>query len=126
MKRRDFSTLAIALLGVVVGVLLAVTVGKIRSARTIRVSDAGWQKLNLVLRTVSEEYVDSVDYKKLTEAILPEALANLDPHSVYLPPVELKESETELSGNFEGIGIQFNVPNDTAIVLEVIPGGPAE
>ena len=126
MKRRDFSTLAIALLGVVVGVLLAVTVGKIRSARTIRVSDAGWQKLNLVLRTVSEEYVDSVDYKKLTEAVLPEALANLDPHSVYLPPVELKESETELSGNFEGIGIQFNVPNDTAIVLEVIPGGPAE
>ena len=126
MKRRDFSTLAIALLGVVVGVLLAVTVGKIRSTRAMRVSDAQWQKLNLILRTVSNEYVDTIDYKKVTEAILTEALPSLDPHSVYLPPVELKESETELSGNFEGIGIQFNVPNDTAIVLEVIPGGPAE
>ena len=125
MKRRDFSTLAIALLGVVVGVLLAVTVGKIRSTRSLRVSDAEWQKLNLVLRTVSNEYVDTVDYKKVTEALLSEALSNLDPHSIYLPPVELKESETELAGNFEGIGIQFNVPNDTAIVLEVSPGGPA-
>ncbi|MFR8803420.1 MAG: S41 family peptidase, partial [Anaerovoracaceae bacterium] len=45
---------------------------------------------------------------------------------VYMPPVELTEAETDLAGNFDGIGIQFNVPNDTAIVLEVIPGGPSE
>ena len=43
-----------------------------------------------------------------------------------MPPVKLKQAEEELSGNFEGIGIQFNVPNDTAIVLEVIAGGPSE
>ncbi|MBR4755597.1 MAG: S41 family peptidase, partial [Bacteroidales bacterium] len=51
---------------------------------------------------------------------------HLDPHSVYMPPVELNEAETDLAGNFDGIGIQFNVPNDTAIVLEVISGGPSE
>ncbi|MGN0190021.1 MAG: S41 family peptidase, partial [Candidatus Cryptobacteroides sp.] len=62
----------------------------------------------------------------LTDAAVTAALGKLDPHSVYLPPVELEASETELSGNFEGIGIQFNVPNDTAIILSVIPGGPSE
>lgn len=62
----------------------------------------------------------------MTDAAVTAALAKLDPHSVYLPPVDLEESETELAGNFDGIGIQFNVPNDTAIVLSVIPGGPSE
>ena len=64
--------------------------------------------------------------KDMTDAAVVAALSKLDPHSVYLPPVELTESETELSGNFEGIGITFNVPNDTAIVLSTIPGGPSE
>ena len=126
MKKKDLYTLTVALLGILVGVLLAVTVGQIRSSRKMKVSADGWQKLDLILRTVSQEYVDSIDYKKVTEAAISEALASLDPHSVYMPPVELEASETELAGNFEGIGIQFNVPNDTAIVLEVIPGGPAE
>ena len=126
MKKKDLYTLTVALLGILVGVLLAMTVQSARSARKIRVSDAGWQKLNLILQTVSKDYVDTIDYKAVTEAAISEALASLDPHSVYMPPVELEASETELAGNFEGIGIQFNVPNDTAIVLEVIPGGPAE
>ena len=64
--------------------------------------------------------------KAMTDAAVVAALSELDPHTVYLPPVELEESETELAGNFDGIGIQFNVPNDTAIVLNVIPGGPSE
>ena len=62
----------------------------------------------------------------MTDAAIVAALAELDPHSVYMPPVELDAAETDLAGNFDGIGIQFNVPNDTAIVLEVIPGGPSE
>ena len=62
----------------------------------------------------------------MTDAAIAGALAQLDPHSVYLPPVKRQQADEELAGNFEGIGIQFNVPNDTAIVLEVIPGGPAE
>ena len=126
MKKRDAYTLVVALLGILVGVLLSVTVNQARSARKLKVSNGEWQKLNLILQTISNEYVDTIDYKKVTEAAVSEALASLDPHSVYMPPVELEASETELAGNFEGIGIQFNVPNDTAIVLEVIPGGPAE
>ena len=85
-----------------------------------------WRKLNLILQEVQKNYVDTIDMKAMTDAAVSAALAELDPHSVYLPPVELTESETELSGNFEGIGITFNVPNDTAIVLSAIPGGPSE
>ena len=54
------------------------------------------------------------------------ALSALDPHSAYMPPQILRESEEDLMGNFDGIGIQFNVPNDTAVVIDVIPGGPSE
>ena len=85
-----------------------------------------WRKLNLILQEVQKNYVDTIDMKGMTDAAVVAALSELDPHSVYLPPVELSESETELSGNFEGIGITFNVPNDTAIVLSTIPGGPSE
>lgn len=85
-----------------------------------------WRKLNLILQQIEHQYVDTIDMKSMTDAAVVAALAELDPHSVYLPPVELTEAETELSGNFEGIGITFNVPSDTAIVLSVIPGGPSE
>lgn len=87
---------------------------------------SNWNKLNIVLQQIEQNYVDTIDVKSMTDAAVVAALQKLDPHSVYLPPVELKESETQLAGNFEGIGIQFNVPNDTAIVLEAIPGGPSE
>ena len=57
---------------------------------------------------------------------MPDIMQNLDPHSLYLPPVELQEADESLQGNFSGIGIQFNVPNDTAIVINVIQGGPSQ
>lgn len=85
-----------------------------------------WRKLNLILQEVQKNYVDTIDMTGMTDAAVVAALAELDPHSVYLPPVELTESDTELSGSFEGIGITFNVPNDTAIVLNTVPGGPSE
>ena len=66
-----------------------------------------WRKLNLILQEVQKNYVDTIDIKEMTDAAVVAALGKLDPHSVYLPPVELTESETELAGNFEGIGITF-------------------
>jgi carboxyl-terminal processing protease len=85
-----------------------------------------WRKLSLILNEVEKHYVDTIDIKKMTDAAVSSALESLDPHSVYLPPVELKESNEDLASNFEGIGIVFNVPNDTATVLQVIVGGPSE
>ena len=116
-----------AVLGAVIGVLATLIVFTfVNRQKTFDGDYNRWRKLNLILQQVQENYVDTVDVKALTDAAVTAALGKLDPHSVYLPPVELEASETELSGNFEGIGIQFNVPNDTAIVLSVISGGPSE
>ena len=88
--------------------------------------DSDWAKLMVILKTMDDNYVDDIDHKKVTEDILPALMKELDPHSVYLPPSDLKEAEESLQGGFDGIGIQFNVPADTAIVTSVITGGPSE
>lgn len=121
------SSFLIAALGVLIGALGTMAFYKINEDRMIlHTSSVDWRKVNLVLHTIDAYYVDSVDREKVTEAALSAALSALDPHSVYLPPVSLEMTEEELASNFEGIGIQFNVPNDTAVVLEVIKGGPSE
>lgn len=115
------------LLGVLIGVLItAIFTVNAQKKNIYRVQSGDWKKINLVLDQISRNYVDTIDTHSVSEAAIEAILEELDPHSVYMPPVELKDAETELAGNFDGIGIQFNVPNDTAIVLEVIPGGPSE
>lgn len=119
--------LIIALLGVLIGAGIVLTADKISASRQrIRTEYQDWRKLNLVLQCLEKNYVDTIDHKKVTDAAITAALAALDPHTIYMQPEVLKDSEDDLAGQFEGIGIQFNVPNDTAIVLEVIPGGPSE
>ena len=114
-------------LGIVIGALVTLTVSKCQEKRhLINTRYGNWAKLNVVLDLLEKNYVDALNKEDLTDATISAALASLDPHSVYLPPVELSDSEEQLAGNFDGIGIQFNVPADTAIVLEVIAGGPSE
>ena len=121
------STLLIALLGVVIGLLIAVLAGQVRAnRRALRVGNGDWRKIELILQSIDANYVDSVDHARVCDAVASAALAALDPHSTYMPPRVLEEAEADLTGNFDGIGIQFNVPNDTAVVIEVIPGGPSE
>lgn len=125
MKRIN-NNIVTALLGVVLGVLITLVTFKILPDKKFDGDYNRWRKLNLILQEVQKNYVDTIDMHGMTDAAVTAALSELDPHSVYLPPVKLEESETELAGNFDGIGIQFNVPNDTAIILSVIPGGPSE
>lgn len=108
------------------GAMLVSLGTNIMRSRQMRVSQAKWQKLNLVLSHVAANYVDPIDYSDVTDAALEAALQKLDPHSLYMKPEPLKEADEDLAGGFEGIGIQFNVPNDTAVVISVIPGGPSE
>ena len=125
MKR--ISPILTAVLGIIVGALAVTTYNAYRLRKHYyNVQYDNWRKLNLILDQVDKNYVDTVDTEGVTDAAIVAALAKLDPHSVYMPPVELGEAETDLAGNFDGIGIQFNVPNDTATVIEVIPGGPSE
>ncbi len=126
MNREDRNSYVAAILGVILGIMIVVLFNSVNDSRRKRVNYLDWRKLNVVLEEVQKNYVDTVNVKDMTDAAIVAALSKLDPHTVYLPPAQLEDSETDLAGNFDGIGIQFNVPNDTAIVLEVIPGGPAE
>lgn len=90
-----------------------------------QVSDA-MRKLNTALFAVSELYVDTVNQDKIAEDLIIHMLEELDPHSSYTTAEETKELNEPLEGNFSGIGIQFNIANDTLIVVQIIAGGPSE
>jgi carboxyl-terminal processing protease len=83
-------------------------------------------KLGRTLGLIDAWYVDSTDINKLTETTIVEMLRTLDPHSVYISAKDVKEMNEPLNGNFEGIGIQFNLLRDTIIVIEPISGGPSK
>lgn len=84
------------------------------------------QKLFDLLSTIEDEYVDEIDMDSLVEMSIPHILQNLDPHSAYIPAADLTAVNSELDGSFSGIGISFQIMNDTICVVEVISGGPAE
>ena len=84
------------------------------------------EKLNTIFELIEDEYVDEVSPDSLIEMTIPELLKNLDPHSVYIPAKDFDRLGRELDGSFYGIGIQFQIMNDSICVVEVISGGPAE
>lgn len=83
-------------------------------------------KFNRLLRLIDSYYVDSTKVDDLTEKAIVEVLRNLDPHSVYISKAEVEKTNEPLAGNFEGVGISFNVFRDTLMVVTTIPGGPSE
>ena len=84
------------------------------------------EKLTSILDFINDNYVDSVKMDSLTESVIPDLLENLDPHSIYIPPRELQGVTESLRGNFDGIGVQFNMQNDTILVIQTVKGGPSE
>lgn len=84
------------------------------------------RKLQIAEVAISNLYVDSVDEKKLVEDGIKGMLEKLDPHSTYSTPKEVKEMNEPLQGNFEGIGVQFNMVEDTLLVIQPVSGGPSE
>ncbi len=78
------------------------------------------------LELIRQRYVDSVKVDSLEGKAISAIINELDPHSVYLPPVELKEANEDLAGNFQGIGVEFNIFSDTVNVLYVLPNGPGD
>ena len=84
------------------------------------------RKLQLALFAITNLYVDTTSETKLVEDAIVGMLEKLDPHSTYMDPEETKQMNEPLQGNFDGIGIQFNVLTDTVYVIQVIPGGPSE
>jgi carboxyl-terminal processing protease len=84
------------------------------------------RKMQLAEFAISNFYVDDVDEDKLVEQAIIKMLEQLDPHSVYANADEVKKMNEPLKGNFEGIGIQYNMAEDTLFVIQPVPGGPSE
>lgn len=85
----------------------------------------GQNKISEILSYINQGYVDSVNTSEIIEKTIPEILKNLDPHTTYIPPTDMKEVQEEMTGKFSGIGVQFSIMEDTVRVIEVISGGPS-
>ena len=83
-------------------------------------------KLTYTLSLIENQYVDSVSMDSLSEHVIPLLVKELDPHSVYIPASEMQALNEPLEGEFDGIGVVFNMATDTVIVLNVIPQGPSD
>ena len=115
--------LAISLIaGIVIGIVLP-RQNLMQQHSSIRARN---DKINSILNIIESSYVDSVNRNDLVEAAVPAILKKLDPHSVYIPAKDLVRANEPLQGNFEGIGISFNILSDTILVISTIPGGPSE
>jgi carboxyl-terminal processing protease len=84
------------------------------------------QKFAAALQIIRMAYVDTVNDAKLTEAAITAMLKELDPHSVYMSKEEIDKANEPLVGNFDGIGVQFNIMRDTIVVVTPVPNGPSE
>ena len=96
------------------------------TAATAATPDASVKKLVNAQFAISQFYVDTVDENKLVEDAIRGMLDELDPHSAYTTPSETKDLEEPLQGNFSGVGIQFNMKEDTLYIIQTIAGGPSE
>ena len=83
-------------------------------------------KIGNILSIVEAKYVDTVNRQAIVEDAIPYILKKLDPHSVYIPARDFQRMNEPLQGNFEGIGVSFNMLTDTVFIISTIPGGPSE
>lgn len=93
-------------------------------SRNPQISPSG-NKMNTILHLIEKAYVDSVDIAAIIEKSIPGVLENLDPHTSYIPARDMQVVEEEMQGNFSGIGVQFNIMQDTIMIVDVISGGPS-
>ena len=84
------------------------------------------QKINQLINYINRDYVEEVNTDSLLDETINEFLHKLDPHSSYISTSDIKSVEESMQGNFEGIGVEFNILNDTLIVVSAIAGGPSE
>ena len=85
-----------------------------------------FRRIEQVNKYIEDNYVEEPDYQKITEKAVSSMLAELDPHSIYIPARDVQRTNEGLQANFEGVGIAFQIVDDTISVTEVIVGGPSE
>ena len=115
MKRTAFLLLSV-LMAMAVNAQMRINMGENSPIRKMMIAQMAIENL----------YVDSVDSKKLCEDGIRAMLEKLDPHSTYATPKEVKAMNEPLQGNFDGIGVQFNMYHDTLVIIQTITNGPSE
>lgn len=83
-------------------------------------------KVSSAIQYILNEYVDTVNVNELNESVMPALLEHLDPHSIYIPARDFQKFSEPLVGNFSGIGVSFNMTDDTVAIISTIPNGPSE
>ena len=108
------------------GIVVAFILFKRLQPKSHFVSSSNFGKIEEVMDYIQNYYFDTIDNNELIEITLTTLLQNLDPHSAYATAEENKRLTESLDGAFEGVGIQFNIMNDTVMVVAVVSGGPSE
>ncbi len=119
MKNKLLLTLSTIFIGIIIGFLIHPVISSDNIYNQIK-------KFEFVLNTAYRNYVEDVDVNKLTESAIKGMLNELDVHSVYLTAEQMKKVDEDFEGSFEGVGIEFDIINDTIVVVAPIPGGPSE
>ena len=124
-KNSRFSPLMMALC-VVIGILIGTFYANHFSGNRLSIINSSSNKLNNLLHIIDDQYVDTVNVNDLVEKAMPQILAELDPHSVYISAKDVQTANDDLRGSFSGVGIEFTIRQDTLHVQQVINNGPAE
>nr|WP_237390584.1 S41 family peptidase [Fulvivirga sediminis] len=112
-------------IGIAAGVLIGAT---FTDSTSVVKNDlnSNLHKFKEVLTLIDQNYVDTVNTDKLVDDAIEKMLSELDPHSSYIPASDVKKANEDLRGNFEGIGVEFNIFQDTIVVVTPLSGGPSE
>lgn len=124
-KNNRFMPLWLALC-VVIGILIGTFYTNHFAGNRLNIINSGSNRLNNLLHIIDDQYVDSVNINDLVDKAIPQILAELDPHSVYISAKDVQTATDDLKGSFSGVGIEFTIRQDTIRVQNVIKDGPAD
>jgi carboxyl-terminal processing protease len=113
-------------LAIAFGILIGYFLPGTETIKTSNKTSVSGDKVRDVLQYILDEYVDTLNAKQLQDDAITALLSKLDPHSSYIPASELEQMSEQLEGNFDGIGVEFNIQKDTIMVVAAISGGPSE
>ena len=111
---------------VVLGIMIGTFYANHFSGNRLNIINSGSNRLNNLLHIIDDQYVDTVNLNDIVEKAIPQILAELDPHSVYISAKDAQSASDELKGSFFGVGIEFVIREDTVHVQNIITGGPAQ
>lgn len=116
----------IVAISVVLGIVIGTFFANRFSGNRLNIINSSSNKLTDLIRTIDDQYVDTVNISEVVEDAMPKILEELDPHSTYISAKDAQTANDDLRGSFSGVGIQFTIREDTVRVTNIIKGGPSE